>query len=186
MKAAIHFYDMVIRDKSFEEYISAASIKKKVREMALRITEDYREKAPLFIPTLNGAFIFAADLLREVEIDAPTTFIKVASYEDMQSTGNIKELIGLSETIFNRHVLLIEDIIDTGNTIQQLIAKLNELGPKSLEVATLLAKKDKGVNKIKPKYIGFEIPDQFVVGYGLDYNGLGRNTKDLYKIKEED
>ena len=176
---------MVIKDKEFEVYLNAASIKQKVKAMADRITEDYTDKDPLFIPTLNGAFIFAADLVREIEIDAQTTFIKVASYEDMASTGKIKEMIGLGEPIFNRHVILIEDIIDTGNTIFKLIEKLNELGPKSLEVASLLVKKDKGATKIKPKYVGFEIPDEFVVGYGMDYDGYGRNTKDLYKIKTD-
>lgn len=175
---------MIIKDKTFEVYLKGASIKRKVKQLAARITEDYSDKDPLFIPTLNGAFIFAADLLRAVDVEGQTSFIKVASYEEMQSTGNIKELIGLSEPIFNRNVILIEDIIDTGQTIQQLLAKLQELGPKSLEVVTLIAKENKGALKIKPKYVGFEIPDHFIVGYGMDYDGLGRNTEDIFVIKE--
>ena len=175
---------MVIKDKEFEIYLKAASISRKVKDMGAKITEDYRDKDPLLIATLNGAFIFAADLARAIELDAQTTFIKMASYAEMTSSGNIKELIGLSETIFGRHVVIIEDIIDTGSTILKLIEKFTELGPKSLEVASLLVKKDKGMTKINPKYVGFEIPDDFVVGYGMDYDGYGRNTKDIFIIKD--
>ena len=184
-EAAFLIFQMIIKDKEFELYLKSASITRKVKDMAAKITEDYKDKDPMFIPTLNGDFIFAADLVREIDIDAQTSFIKMASYDEMTSTGNIKELIGLGETIFGRHVILIEDIIDTGNTILQLLEKLNELGPKSLEVASLLIKEDKGALKIKPKYVGFEIPDKFIVGYGMDYDGYGRNTKDIFVIKDQ-
>lgn len=172
---------MKVSDKEFELYLPEQEINKSVSTLSEKINEDYENKDPLFIPTLNGAFIFAADLLREVKTPCEISFIKVASYSDMQSSGNIKDLIGLNETIFNRHVVLVEDIIDTGRTISHLIDKLKELGPKSLEVVSLLVKENK--SKVSPTYKGFEIPDYFMVGYGLDYNGYGRHFKDIYRLK---
>lgn len=173
-----------VRDLEFETYISYQSIQERIREIADRINTDYAGKSPLFIGILNGVFMFAADLMKGINLDAEISFVKLSSYQDTQTTGDIKELIGLKESIEDLDIVIIEDIIDTGETIAHVIKKLQQLGPRSVEIATLLLKPDIFNKNIPLKYVGFKIPHKFVVGYGLDYNGHGRNLKDIYQIKD--
>ena len=175
---------MRIKDKSFEPFIDAEKIGEKVEQLAKAINEDYSDKTPLFLSILNGSFMFAADLMKKVTISSEISFIKVASYNSMVSSGHITELIGLSEPIFNRHIVVLEDIVDTGRTMKQIISSLEERGAKSIEIASLLVKPEALESKIDVKYLGFEIPNDFVVGYGLDYDGLGRNLASIYTLTE--
>ncbi|MDX1628469.1 MAG: hypoxanthine phosphoribosyltransferase [Fulvivirga sp.] len=174
---------MELRDKSFKKFITKEELEKKVQSLAGKINEDYKGKKPLFVSILNGSFIFAADLMREINIESEISFVKVASYEEMESSGNVKQLIGLNENIFNKDVIIIEDIIDTGRTIARILDEFKSLGASSVEVVTLLHKPKSDEVADLLKYVGFEIPDKFVVGYGLDYDGLGRNLKDIYQLK---
>ncbi|HNP17959.1 MAG TPA: hypoxanthine phosphoribosyltransferase [Fulvivirga sp.] len=175
---------MIVKDKTFKKYISKEELEKKIKSLARLINSDYKDKKPLFIAILNGSFMFASDLLKEINIDCEISFVKVASYEDMESTGNVKQLIGLNENIFNKDVIIIEDIIDSGRTIAKILEEFRSLGASTVEVITLLQKpKSKNID-VKLKYVGFEIPEKFVVGYGLDYDGLGRNTKEIFQLKE--
>lgn len=180
-----NFYlTMIIKDKAFEMYISQQQLAEKTKALATRINADYKDKRPLFIAILNGSFMFAADLMKEIQIESEISFVKVASYEEMESTGNVKQLIGLNENIFNKDVVIIEDIIDTGRTIVKILDEFRSLGASSVEVVSLLQKPKSSEVKEQLKYVGFEIPDKFVVGYGLDYDGLGRNLKDIYQLKD--
>lgn len=174
---------MVIKDKEFEKFISSGEITNQIKSLASRINSDYDTKKPLFIAILNGSFMFAADLMKEITIPCEISFVKVASYSEMESSGNVKQLIGLNENIFKKDVVIIEDIIDTGKTISKIIEEFRSLGASSTEVVTLLQKPETNTMSEKLKYIGFNIPKKFVVGYGLDYDGLGRNLKDIYQLK---
>ena len=175
---------MIVHGKEFETFISYESIQDRTNEIADRINFDYADKKPLFLGILNGVFMFAADLLKGVNLPTEISFIKLSSYEDTSSTGNIKELIGLKEDIKDMDIIIVEDIIDTGETISHVVKKIKEMGPRSVEIATLLLKPEVFNKNIPVKYIGFKIPHKFVIGYGLDYNGQGRNLKDIYQIKE--
>ncbi|MCG8474074.1 MAG: hypoxanthine phosphoribosyltransferase [Cytophagales bacterium] len=177
---------MKIKDKEFKSYISHQEIADRVAVLGKDITKKYEGKKPLFIVILNGSFVFAADLLREVNTECDVTFIRLASYSEMQSTGSVKELIGLTENIFNRHVIVVEDIVDTGTTLEHIYDLLQDLGPASIEVATLLYKPEAYKKDIGLKFIGFEIPNKFVLGYGLDYDGVARNLKDVYQLAESE
>jgi hypoxanthine phosphoribosyltransferase len=174
---------MKIKDKEFEVLITAEELNQKIKILAERINADYQGKHPLFIAILNGSFMFAADLMKEIEVECGISFIKLASYQDMSSTGSVTELIGLNENIFNRHIVIIEDIIDTGSTMTSVLEEFRQRGVSSVEVVTLLLKPAALQDDIDIKYLGFEIPNIFVVGYGLDYDGLGRNTKAIFQIK---
>lgn len=174
---------MKIRDKAFEKFIKAEDISKRIKAMSSEICADYKDKEPLFIAILNGSFMFAADLMKEVDISAKISFVKVASYTEMESSGNVKQLIGLNEPIFKKDVVVIEDIVDTGKTMKQIVDEFNSLGASSVEIISLLRKPESLVEEIEVKYVGFDIPNKFVVGYGLDYDGLGRNLKDIYQLK---
>ncbi len=174
---------MRIKDKDFLILLKEEEIRQRVVEMAKEINRDYEKKQPLFISVLNGAFIFAADLIRETSFDSEISFIKLASYDHTSSTGKIKELIGLNEKLFKRDIIIIEDIVDSGFTLSYLLEHISGLGPSSLEVAALLVKPESLKADINIKYAGFRIPDNFVVGYGLDYDGIGRNLKDIYFLK---
>ena len=174
---------MKIKDKEFEVFIPEDELRNKIKSLAASINEDYKGKNPLFIAILNGAFMFAADLMKEITIDCSISFIKLSSYQEMQSTGSVKELIGLNENVFKRHVVIIEDIIDTGGTMESVLQEFDDRGVSSVEVVSLLLKPEALQTEINIKYLGFEIPDAFVVGYGLDYDGLGRNTRAIYQIK---
>ena len=173
---------MKIKDKEFAVFIDRQTIEKRVIELGQQISRDYEAKNPLFIAVLNGSFMFAADLMKHVSIPAEISFIKLNSYTKTHSTGKIKELVGLDENIFGRNLIIIEDIVDTGLTIHHMLEEFRDLGPKSIEVATLLHKPEATVKKLKLEYVGFEIPKKFVVGYGLDYDGQGRNLNDLYSL----
>ncbi|MBK6265444.1 hypoxanthine phosphoribosyltransferase [Marivirga sp. S37H4] len=171
-----------ILDKTFEIYIEETKILQRVAELGKELDRDFKDKNPLMISVLNGAFIFSADLIRCMGIQPEITFIRVASYEELQSTGKVKEVLGLKENIFNRDILLVEDIVDTGETLSYLVEMFETLGPKSISIVTLLHKPEAQQKSKKPDYIGFEIPPKFVLGYGLDYNGLGRELRDLYQL----
>lgn len=175
---------MIVHDKEFETFISYESILDRTNEIADRINRDYAGRQPLFIGVLNGVFMFAADLMKGIELPTEISFIKLSSYQDTASTGTIQELIGLKEDIRDMDIIIIEDIIDTGETIAHVIKKIKEFEPRSLEIATLLLKPDVFQKNIPLKYVGFKIPHKFVIGYGLDYNGHGRNLKDIYQVKE--
>jgi hypoxanthine phosphoribosyltransferase len=174
---------MKIKDLEFQQFINKSKIQQKVRELAEQINTEYTEKTPVFLPVLNGAFIFAAELIKQLEIPCRVSFVKISSYIGTHSSGQLKSLIGLEESLFNQHVLIVEDIIDTGLTLKKLVDDLEGLGAKSVEVVALLRKQAARDNQFNAKYVGFEIDHEFVLGYGLDYDGLGRNLKDIYKAK---
>ncbi len=175
---------MQIHDRHFEIFIYEEKIKKRVGEIAKQVNNDYFNKKPLFLSILNGAFIFTADLFREISIPSEVSFIKLKSYRKMESSGKIKELLGLEHNIFNRNIIIIEDVVDTGKTLNHVLEEFNDLGAKSIEILTLLYKPEANIYSVPLKYVGFEIPDNFVVGYGLDYDEHGRNLKDIYKLIE--
>lgn len=174
-----------VGDKYFELFIDNQEIQQKIAEIAKSIEEEYRHKKPVFLCVLNGAFMFAADLMRLIQIPAEVSFIKLSSYTGMQSTGDVKTLIGLNNGISGRHVILVEDIIDTGKTIHELLPLVHAKGPASVKLASILSKPDARTHDVQIDFTGFEIPDKFVVGYGLDYNQLGRNLPDIYALADE-
>jgi hypoxanthine phosphoribosyltransferase len=174
---------MKIKNLEFEPFISEASVREKVLNLAAQINKDYKDKPTVFLPVLNGSFMFAADIIKEISITCRVSFVKVSSYSGTHSTGQLKSLIGLEESLFNQNVLIIEDIVDTGLTLQKIVDELKTLGTKSVEVVSLLRKKPAREKGFKVKYVGFEIEDEFVLGYGLDYDGLGRNLKEIYKAQ---
>lgn len=172
-----------IGNREFVTFITSRELQMRVKSMAEELTADYRGKDPLFLIILNGAFMFATDLLKEIKIPARLSFIKVASYRGTESTGEICELIGLSENLKDKDVILVDDIIDTGLTMKKVMDKVREEKPASVKIVSLLLKPDAFGNQFDVDYVGFTIPNDFVVGYGLDYDGYGRNLKDLYKLK---
>lgn len=174
-----------IKDLEFEVLISEEKIKKRIQEVAAEIRQDYADKNPLLIGILNGSFIYAADLMRELDLNTEISFIRVASYSGTQSTGDIKEVLGLKENIFNRDIIIVEDIIDSGRTIDSIHSHFSERGANSIEICSLLVKPNSLKTDIDIKYKCFEISDEFVVGYGLDYDGLGRNLKEIYQLPHE-
>ncbi|HEY9004706.1 hypoxanthine phosphoribosyltransferase [Ohtaekwangia sp.] len=175
---------MQIKDLQFKQFINKSKIQEKVRALAEQINTDYKDKQPVFLPVLNGSFVFAADLIKHVEVPCKVSFVKVSSYAGaVSSSGQLKTLIGLEASLFNQDVILVEDIVDTGLTLQKIIEELKGLGTKSVEVVALLRKQPARDKMINVKYVGFEIDHEFVVGYGLDYDGLGRNLKEIYKAQ---
>jgi len=166
--------------------LSESKIKKRVKELADTISDDYKDKSPIFIGILNGCYVFMADLLRELSIGVEVDFVKIRSYEGDSSTGTIKFRKDISADIDNRHVVIVEDIIDSGFTINFLVNRLKESGPKSVSVATVLYKKKVAKLDFEVDYVGFEIPPEFVVGYGLDYNEKYRNLKDVMVMEPKD
>lgn len=171
-----------VHDKTFETYLSDEVILQRIKELATAINKDYEGKKPLFIAILNGSFMFAADLFKQLNIEAELCFIKLASYKGMKSSGNVVTSIGLDDDLFGKDVIIVEDIVDTGKTLHNFLPKLEHQQPKSLRIATLLHKKEATAYPLTLDYVGFEIPDKFVVGYGLDYDGLGRNLKEIYQL----
>lgn len=170
-----------IHDKEFELYINKRQIQAVIQKLAIQINTDYSNDIPIIIPILNGSFIFASDLLRELTIECEVSFMKVASYSGTSSTGEVKQLIGLKENIKGRKILILEDIIDTGTTLVKIIKNLESFYPSEIKTVSLLFKPECCVNKVKIDYIGIEVLNAFLVGYGLDYNELGRNLQDIYK-----
>ncbi len=171
---------MNLNGKKFNKLLDYEDIQKQVRRLARRINSDYKGKDPLFIVVLNGAFMFASDLLKEIRSNARVSFIKLSSYSAMQSTGNVKQLIGLNENIFKQDIIIVEDIIDTGLTIHKLLEEMEKLGASNVQLASLLVKKKPEPLDFHIEYVAFEIEDEFVVGYGMDYDGIGRNLKHVY------
>lgn len=171
-----------VHDKKFVPYLSAAEIQERIRLLAEQISLDYAGRKPLFLAILNGSFMFAADLFRQVNVDAEISFIKIASYKGMRSTGNVVTTIGLEQEIHGRELIIVEDIVDTGKTLHNFLPTLQLQQPASLKIATLLHKPDATEFPLQLDYIGFSIPNKFVVGYGLDYDGLGRNYNAIYQL----
>jgi hypoxanthine phosphoribosyltransferase len=174
-----------IADKHFEIFITDNEISREVASLARQIEVDHEGKEILFIALLNGAFMFASDLMKEMSLPVSISFAKLSSYNvGTESSGTVKELIGVDQSLAGKHIVIIEDIVDTGNTIDNLLPSILKQGPSSVKVCTLLFKPEafKGINS--PDYIGFSIPNAFVVGYGLDYNELGRNLKAIYQLKK--
>lgn len=170
---------LTIKDKTFIPFIRHDQIQNRIAELAEQINHDYKGVCPLLIVVLNGAFLFAADLMKNLTIECEITFIRVTSYERTNSMGVVRQILGLNEPVTNRHLIVIEDIVDTGLTMVNLSEQLLAQSPASLTIATLLFKPDALKEEIALKYVGFNIENRFVVGYGLDYDGLGRNSKDI-------
>lgn len=171
-----------VKDKSFTVTISERAIKRQIKRVADQINRDYEGKKPVFLAVLNGSFIFAADLLREIDLPCEISFVKLASYEGTNTTGSVREVIGLNVDITGRPVIIVEDIVDTGLTMAHMLDTLKKQNPESIDICTLLLKPSKLQVKLDIRYCCKQIPDDFVVGYGLDYDGFGRNTKDIYTI----
>jgi len=172
---------MKIKDIEFKKFIGGEKITEKVALLAAQIDEDYKGKTPLFLPILNGSFIFAADLTRHIKTPCRISFVKHSSMQGSISSGQLKTLIGLQESLFNQDLILVEDIMDTGLTLTGVVEELQSLGTKSVEIVTLFRKAKAREQAVQPRYIGFELEDEFILGYGLDYEGWGRNYKDIYK-----
>lgn len=175
---------VLLHDKYFQPYITAAEIQQRIQEIAAEIDKDYAGLDPLFIGILNGSFVFAADLFRAVTIKAEISFIKLASYRGTSSTGNIITAIGLEDNLHDRHIIILEDIVDTGRTLFSFLPVIEQQNPASVRIATFLSKPDARQHEVPLAYTGFEIPDKFVVGYGLDYDKLGRNLPELYILAD--
>jgi hypoxanthine phosphoribosyltransferase len=173
-----------VHDKSFEPYLTAAEVENAVKRLAGEINADYAGKRPLFIAVLNGAFMFASDLFKALSIEAEICFIKLASYKGTKSSGRVLTAIGLDHDLYQRHVIIVEDIVDTGKTLTEFMPRLTHQQPASIKICALLHKPEATVNPIEISYLGFTIPNKFVVGYGLDYDGLGRNIPEIYKLVE--
>jgi hypoxanthine phosphoribosyltransferase len=171
-----------VKDKQFKLFLSEEQILKEISRVASEINRDFEGKEPLFLSILNGSFMFASDLMKCITIPCKISFVKMASYEGTSSSGTIKEVIGLAESIKDRHVIIVEDIVDTGLTMKQTIEALGSRKPASLSICTLLCKPGKLQVDLDLKYVAKNIPDDFIVGYGLDYDGYGRNTRDIYSI----
>jgi hypoxanthine phosphoribosyltransferase len=170
-------------DKEFQIYIPYEKIRSVIEKMAAEINRDLHGKHPLFICVLNGAFMFATEIFKRIDItDAQITFVKMASYQGIHSTGKISQLIGLNEAIEGRTVVILEDIVDSGTTIEEILAQLAILKPREVKIASLLLKPEALVKAVNLDYLGLEIPNDFIVGFGLDYNGYGRNLTDIYSI----
>ena len=173
-----------VHDKLFDPYLTQEEIQTRVSFIAEQLNEDYAGRKPLFIAILNGSFIFASDLFKKLHIEAEICFIKLASYKGSKSTGTVVSAIGLDADIFDRDLVIIEDIVDTGKTLTEFLPQLRHQQPRSLKIVALLHKAEATRYPVTIDYLGFSIPDKFVVGYGLDYDGLGRNIPEIYKVVE--
>jgi len=171
-----------VKDREFEVFLKEEDIQKEIKRVAADINRDYAGKEPLFLCILNGSFMFAADLLKDVNIPCNVSFVKVSSYQGTDTTGKVKELMGLQEDVEGRHIIIVEDIVDTGYTMRDVLDSLAQKKAASVQVCALLCKPDKLKVDINLKYLAMNIPNGFIVGYGLDYDGFGRNSRDIYKI----
>ena len=171
-----------VHDKEFTPYLTEEVILGRVKEIAALINKDYSGKSPLFIAILNGSFMFASDLFKELNIDVEICFIKLASYRGSKSTGQVVTAIGLDAQITDRDVVIVEDIIDTGKTMNELLPQLHNQQPASVKIVSLLHKPEATIYPVSVDYCCFSIPNKFVLGYGLDYDGLGRNLRQLYQL----
>lgn len=171
-----------IHDKDFRISITAVQIQSRINELASEINNDLKGKEVVFIAILNGAFMFASDLLKRITLNCKISFLKLASYDGSASTGKVKQLIGLNEDIRNKIVVVIEDIVDTGLTLKSIVQQIKSFEPVEIKIVTLLHKPETFEYYYKLDYVGFEIPNDFIIGYGLDYNGYGRNLESIYTI----
>ena len=176
---------VTVKDKCFGVSIPEDVIKQRVKALAERISKDMDGKNPLFLAVLNGAFVFAADLMRELTIPFEISFVKLASYQGTTSTGKVKEVIGINEDLSGRTVVIIEDIVDTGLTMKRMIESLGTRNPESVHICTLLLKPEKLQEQLDVEYVAMKIPNDFIVGYGLDYDQQGRNLSDIYTLVSE-
>lgn len=175
-----------VKDLFFNPFIPKEQITLQVKKIAMAINEDYQDKVPLFLGILNGAFIFAADLIREITIPCQISFVKLASYSGIRTTEKVKELIGINEDLTGRHIIIVEDIVDSGISMEMLLQVLSKYEPASVKIACFFFKPDAFVKQFSIDYLGMEIPNDFIVGYGLDYDGYGRNLPDIYKIVNDE
>lgn len=174
---------ITLHNKTFVPFISETEINQAIKSLAEKISTDYKEETPIFVGVLNGAFMFLGELMKNYKGNCEVSFTKLASYHGTSTTGRMKNLIGLNENIENRNIIIVEDIVDTGHTLDYLMKILIEKNPKSIKTATLFFKPEAYKKNIKIDYIGMEIPNKFIVGYGLDYDGLGRNLPEIYQLK---
>lgn len=172
---------MKIQDLEFVPFITGADVQSRITFLAEAISSDYAGMTPMFLPVLNGSFMFAADLIRRVTIPCRVSFVKISSYIGMESTGDLKTLIGHDESLFNQDLIIVEDIVDSGLTLRRIMDELRDLGARSVEAVALLRKAPAREKAIDVRYVGFDIEREFVLGFGLDYNGLGRNLDEIYK-----
>lgn len=171
-----------VLDKEFEISIPSEIIQSRIAELAKELSEDLAGLKPVFLGILNGSFMFASDLFKRIEIEAQITFLKLASYQGTTTSGNVKQLIGLNQDIKGQHIIILEDIVDTGITLETIMMQLSGYQPASVRIVTLLFKPQSYQKDFPVDYVGFSIPNEFIVGYGLDYDGFGRNTEDIYKL----
>lgn len=174
--------EISILDKKFREYLTEKVIQKRIEELAMQVNTELAGKEVVFLGILNGAFLFAADLFRRIDFPARISFVKLASYEGTSSSGSIKELIGWNEDIKNKTIVIVEDIVDTGNTLERILGELVIRKAAEVRIAAMLFKPDAYTKNIPLDYVGFEIPNDFVVGFGLDYDGFGRNLPSVYTL----
>lgn len=174
-----------VKDKTFKTFIPEDEIQRRVKAVADKINKDLEGRNPLFLAVLNGSFMFAADLMRYITIPCEISFVKLASYQGTTSTGRVKEIIGINEELQGRTVVIVEDIVDTGKTMKRMLESLGTRNPESLHICTLLLKPNKLEENLNIEYAAMEIPNDFIVGYGLDYDQQGRNLRDIYTVVEE-
>ena len=174
-----------VHDKTFRPFLTVQQIDEQIKRLGLELSRDYAGKRPLFIAILNGSFMFASDLFKEISVEAEICFIKLASYKGTKSSGNVITSIGLDENLKDRHVIILEDIVDTGKTLSEFLPQLANQQPASLKIAALLHKPDALVHPLKIDYLGFNVPNKFLLGYGLDYDGLARNLREIYQLSED-
>lgn len=175
-----------VKDKDFTISITEEEILEQVNRVAAELSRDFKDKRPLFLSVLNGSFMFAADLMKRVNIPSEIQFVKLSSYQGTDSTGRVREMIGLSEDITGRTVVIVEDIVDTGITMKHLTEQLRKKSPAEIHICTLLLKPDRLQVDLNIEYVAMRIPNNFILGYGLDYDGYGRNLPDIYTLEEED
>jgi hypoxanthine phosphoribosyltransferase len=173
-----------VKDKYFIPFIDSTTLQERIKILAQKVNKDYKGKNPLLIGVLNGSFMFLADLFKFIDIECEITFIRVSSYKNTESTGKVKQILGLQEEIQSRDIIIVEDIVDTGITMQEILGQLASQKPASIKIMTMLFKPKSLKVPLKLDYIGFEIGNKFVVGYGLDYDGFGRNLDAIYVLKE--
>lgn len=176
---------IVVHNRKFVPFIKADAIHEEIKRLASELKRDYDGKLPLFIAILNGSFVFASDLFKELDFEAEICFIKLASYKGTKSTGQVISAIGLDVDVKHRHVIILEDIVDTGKTLTSFLPQLENQLPASLKLCVLLNKPDAMLYPLQLDYLGFTIPNRFVLGYGLDFDGLGRNIPELYQLEED-
>lgn len=176
--------EIIVHNKKFRRLIPSAKIQKAIASIAKKIDRDFKGKRPLFLSVLNGSFIFSADLLKRIKCECEISFVKVNSYSGANSSGKVNTLIGLNENLLKRNVIIVEDIVDSGNTLEKIIDELKKHNPASVKVAALFFKPDAYTKKVKIDYKGMDVPNKFLLGYGLDYDGLGRNLNDVYVLEK--